>query len=135
MNSSILTASIRGLLALGLVGAFTAAPVQAQQQPAQEAPQLSEQELQTFAEAYVDIGDVRMEMQTRLQNAENEQEASQIQQQANAEMEEILNDHGLSVQEYQEMTQVLNSDPEQRQEFQQIVEELQGGQGGAPPQR
>lgn len=128
-----------GVLAGGLLlaVAFTAAPVHAQQQPApqqpapqQQVPELEPETLETFAEAYLEIGDVRMEMQSRLEGVQDQNEANQIQQEANNQMQEVLGEHDFTVQDYQQITQVLNNDPEQRQEFEQLVAELQEEESG-----
>lgn len=103
------------------------------QQPAPgqgQAMDLSEDELDTFADVYMELDEVRVETETRLQEAEGQQEQSQVQQDANAQMEQILNDHDMTVQEYQRIAQVINLDPEQRQEFEEILEE----KGGSLPQ-
>ena len=117
-----------GVLSCALLVGLFAVPLQAQQQQ-QNVPDLEEETIETFAEAYLEISDVRMDLQASLQNAQDDQQASQLQQQANQEMQAILEDHDMNVQEYQEITQVLNNDPEQRQEFEQVVEELREEEG------
>lgn len=117
-----------GMMFGGLLLAFSAASVQAQQpapQPQQQVQDLEQETLETFAEAYLDIGDVRMEMQSRLENVQDQSQANQIQQEANQQMQAILEEHDLTAQDYQQITQVLNNDPEQRAEFESIVEDLQ----------
>lgn len=131
MKTRNLATGLWGVLTLALLAAFTAAPAQAQQQPAPQAvPELEEGTLETFAEAYLEIDELRMEMQTRLQAVQDAEQANAIQQEANNEMQRVLEEHEISVQEYQEITQVLNTDPEQRQEFEEILQELQTEQGG-----
>lgn len=123
-----LTIAFRGGLVALLAAVLHAAPGAAQQpQPQQDAPEVPEAELETFAEAYADIADIRQELQTELQAAETSEEANQIQQEADSRMQAVLEEHGISVQRYQEITQVLNSNPEQRQEFEQILAEIDGG--------
>lgn len=117
------------MTALALGALLIAVPAEAQQpqpQGQEDLPEIPEEKLETFAEAYLEIDQVRAEMQMEMQTAEDQTEASQIQQEANAQMEAILDDHGFDVQEYQQITQVLNVDPEQREKFQAILEEEQG---------
>lgn len=126
------------LVAGTLLVAFAAAPVQAQQQPApapqqQDVPELEEETLETFAQAYLEVGEVRMELQNELQTTQDQEEANRIQQEANNRMQEVLESHGMTVQDYQQVTQVLNSDPEQRQEFEALVEEIQEENGAGQP--
>lgn len=121
-----------------LLVAFAAVPVQAQQQPApapqqQDVPELGEETLETFAQAYLEVGEVRMELQNELQTTQDQEEANRIQQEANNRMQEVLESHGMTVQDYQQITQVLNSDPEQRQEFEATVEEIQEENGAGQP--
>ncbi|MFP3947521.1 MAG: DUF4168 domain-containing protein [Gemmatimonadota bacterium] len=123
---------------LFLALAFAVAPVQAQQpapqpqpdqqQQQQDVPELEGETLESFAEAYIEIGDVRTEMQSELEGVQDQSEANEIQQDANEQMQTILEEHDLTVEDYQQITQVLNQDPEQRQEFEALVQELQEDQ-------
>lgn len=128
--SRALTIALRGVfLAIVAVGLTTAAaPAQqpTQQEQQQDVEDVPEDELRTFAEAYAEIADIRRQMQSDLQEAENRDEATQIQQDADQEMQGILQENGISVERYQEITQILNADPEQRQEFEQILQEVRG---------
>lgn len=126
------TMILRSLLLFFLAAGLMAAPAtaQEQQQPAQEMEEIPEAELETFAEAYIEIMDVRMDLEAQLQAAEDAEQANQLQQQANQEMLVILEEHEIDTRRYQEIVQVLTADPEQRQAFEAIVEELTEGEGG-----
>ncbi len=91
---------------------------------AQEAPDRAE--LETFAEAYVEIGEVRAEMSPALAAAETAEEANALQEQANDRMMSILEENDMTVDRYSAITNILNSDEELRAEFEEIYAELTG---------
>ena len=72
----------------------------------------------------LDVTEVQEELQQTLAGIENPEEASQVQQQANLEMEEILDEYDLTAQRYSEVVTVLDMDPELNAEFQQILDEI-----------
>lgn len=122
-------------LLLTLLAAFlVVAPAQleAQNQGRQtmpEAPPIEDGELRTFAHVYLDVAEVRNDLETNLEGA-GETEAQQLQQEAQTEMRTILEESELSVERYTQIGQILNVDPEQRAEFQAVVEEIQEDEGG-----
>ncbi len=72
----------------------------------------------------LDVTEVQEELQQTLAGIENPEEASQVQQQANLEMEEILDEYDLTAQRYSEVVTVLDMDPEMNAEFQQVLDEI-----------
>lgn len=102
----------------------------AQQPPAQQPPaqqptaDVSDQELRTFAEVYVSIQDLQTELQTELEEAETVEEEMQVQEDLDVEARQVLDEHGMSIEDYQRMTQLVNTNPEVRTEFDQILEEV-----------
>lgn len=118
------------VLALALIGVpgLVLAPDAAAQQQRPEQPQqqieVSDDELESFAKAYLAIQEVRQRVETQMQEAESPQEAQQLQQQGNAEMVQIVEDHDLEVQRYSQIGTALNQDPELSQRFRAIMEEL-----------
>lgn len=112
-------------------------PPQGQQAPAPgpgQAQDLSDEEIETFADVYIALDEVRVETQGRLEEAEGQEEQAQIQQEASTEMEGILEEHGMTIQEYQRIAQAIELDPEQRQQFVEVLEE-KGGSLPQPPQQ
>lgn len=122
------------------VAAFTAAlvlapPALAQQgqQGAQQAPdiEVSDDELQTFAEAHLDVQEVRAEMEEAIQSAEDPETAQTIQQQSNRQMAAVIQEeHGMEVDRYTQIARAINQDPELHREFQSILDELTDDEGG-----
>ncbi|WP_017940584.1 MULTISPECIES: DUF4168 domain-containing protein [unclassified Thioalkalivibrio] len=92
--------------------------------PMQQAPEvdLSEQEIDTFVSAFVAVQEVREDFADRLQNAEDETEAQSMQQEAQDEMVNAVEDAGMSVEEYNEVAMALQNDPELMQEVQERAE-------------
>lgn len=76
-----------------------------------------------FITAYVEIRDVQQEYTKKLQNVEDKSKAQQLQEQAQAEMVDIVEDNGLTVKEYNQLVNAIGNDPELRQEIEQKVQE------------
>ncbi len=112
------------------VGAVFASPAEAQipgdQPGAQEVPEIPQEDLETFADIYIDVDEVRQDLEMRMGAADSPEEAQQIQQEANELMTGIVEEHGMTVERYTEITEVLNADPEQHQEFVEILEQRSG---------
>ncbi|OOC48273.1 DUF4168 domain-containing protein [Thioalkalivibrio versutus] len=92
--------------------------------PMQEAPEvdLSEEDIDTFVSAFVAVQEVREDFADRLQSAEDETEAQSMQQEAQDEMVNAVEDSGMSVEEYNEVAMALQNDPELMQEVQERAE-------------
>ncbi|WP_026287448.1 DUF4168 domain-containing protein [Thioalkalivibrio sp. ALJ24] len=90
----------------------------------QEAPEvdLSDEDIDTFVEAFVSVQQVREDFADRLQEAEDETQAQQMQQEAQDEMVSAVEDAGMSVEEYNEVAMALQNDPELMQEVQEQAE-------------
>lgn len=134
---SVSTPRIAAVLAFTAL--LVAAPLQAQSQgqgqsgaSAQETPQIAEQELRSYARAYLQIADVRAQLQQKVTQASGEEEKSAVRQEANQQMATILREEGISVQRYREITSVLNADPQQRQAFSSMVQEMRAQDDDGP---
>lgn len=117
-------------------------PPQEQEQPPQqeaqpmpqeeEIPDVSESQIDAFVDAHVAVNDVREEYTERLQAAEDQEEAQQLQQEANEAMTSAIEDSGMDVEEYEEVAMAVNADPEVRDEVMQRLDE-EGVDTGAQP--
>lgn len=87
-----------------------------QQEPGMEQPQqqadFSDEELQQFVDLQDEIGAVREEYVSRIEAADSEDEARQLQQEAQSEMVDTIEAAGMSVQEYNAIAVAYNSNPE-----------------------
>lgn len=106
-------------------------PPAAGQQQQEDLPEIDEETKEKFLEAYADIIEIQNEYVGRLQNAESEDEAMELQQQAQEEMQTAVTENDLTVEEYNQVIQVASSDPELMAELEEAVGGEQGGaQGG-----
>lgn len=122
---------ISGLTALMMMVAYTSnataqevpetAPVQ---EPAPAAAELTDDELRTFARAYVEVQELGLEHQAARVTASSAEEAEALDQRAQADMTAALESHGITVEEYAETVQALNDDPELQARFGSILETL-----------
>ncbi|MBS3800053.1 MAG: DUF4168 domain-containing protein [Thioalkalivibrio sp.] len=83
---------------------------------------LSEEQIDTFVSAFVAVQEVRNDFSERLQEAEGESEAQSMQQEAQDEMVQAVEDSGMTVEEYNEVAMALQNDPELMQEVQERAE-------------
>ena len=88
----------------------------------QQQADFSDDELQDFVALQDEIGEVREEYVSQIEAAESEDEARQLQQEAQTEMVEVIEDAGMSVEEYNAIAVAYNSDPS----VQERVDELAG---------
>ncbi|BAZ95347.1 hypothetical protein TspCOW1_28040 [Thiohalobacter sp. COW1] len=91
-------------------------PPAAQQPGGATAPQvdLSDQEISQFKAAFDEISTIRQAYAGELQNAEDPNKARELQQRAQSEMVEAVEDSGLSVQDYNRIAGAIQQDPELR---------------------
>ncbi|MFW6139659.1 MAG: DUF4168 domain-containing protein [Spirochaetota bacterium] len=95
-----------------------------QQQQQQQQTDFSEKELEKFAKAFIKIRDIQEEYSNALSEAENEQEAQELQGKYMDKMIKVVRDEGLSVEKYNQITRALQSDPEIKEEIMELVESL-----------
>lgn len=100
----------------------TPPPQQQQERPQPQMPQqqqanieVSDAEVDKFANVYNQTADVRQEYTQKLQNAEDQQEAQQIQREANEEIKSVIEESPLTVERYQEIARATAQDTELRQ--------------------
>lgn len=96
----------------------------AQQQGAQQQPpadvDVSDAELQSFAEARTAITEIQQDYSQRMQNADDPEKANELQQQANEEMIGAVEDTGLDVESFNTIAMAVQNDPELQQKLEQI---------------
>ncbi|MDX1589156.1 MAG: DUF4168 domain-containing protein, partial [Oleiphilaceae bacterium] len=68
-------------------------------------------ELETFVELQDKIGTVRDDYVSRIESADSEDKARELQQEAQSKMVEVIEDAGMNVQEYNAIAVAYNSDP------------------------
>jgi hypothetical protein len=126
MPSRFTTTAAAALLALGL----TAAPALAQDQQAPAAADITDEQLDQFAEAALAVNQVGREYASRLQSVEDESQAEQIRAEAQEAMVEAVREEGLSVDEYNAIYAAAENDEEVNAAIQALLQEKQQNSGG-----
>ena len=80
-------------------------------QPAAQAPDVSDEKLQSFAVALAEVEKIKQEYSQRLQTADSQEEQQQIQNEAGQKMLQAVEGKGISVDEYNQIIQSAQSDP------------------------
>lgn len=125
MKLKVLTAAIA--LALSTAGMSAVAQDQGQQQQQsqgqsqgqsmgapkqQQNADFSDKELKNFVELQDKIGKVREKYVSQIESAESEDKARELQQKAQTEMVEVIENQGMSVEEYNAIAVAYNSNPD-----------------------
>lgn len=116
--------AVAGTLMIGSV----AVAQEAAQQSQQSAPQtieVSDQQLQQFADAQMEIASIQKDFRSRLQNVEDPQKAQELQREANEEMTTAVEEVGLDVESFNQIAMSIQNDPELQQELTQMLQEQQ----------
>jgi len=111
-RTSQLLAGVTGAVMLMGAGLFEA---RAQQQPQPQPAVPSEfslSEIETFADAAVEVRQVQQDFDTQVQGAQDAEEIEELQQQAQQDAEQAIEGNGLSVDEYNAIVQAANQDPQ-----------------------
>lgn len=114
------------MTAFAMLALIWAPNLEAQQPPPpqQQQVEVDDEELTTFARAYLAVDEIRVEIEQRMQNAGSPEEAQQVQQEGNARMVEAVEGEGMDPQRYSQIGTTLNQDAELRERFQAILDEL-----------
>ncbi len=113
---------IAATLALGSAGVASA---QTMEQGAEPRTDWSEQELQSFAAAAVGVDEVFARWRDDIAEAETAEEANEMQQQASEEAAEVVEEEGLTIEEYNEINQAIQADPQLYEQVIQLIEQEQ----------
>jgi hypothetical protein len=116
----------RSLLTLGLAAllAFGAAPVGAQD--AAVPAEFSQQQIEAFAGAAVEMRRLHEELGARMREAVDSDELARLQLEAQAEAVQIVETNGLSADDYRAIVAAANRDPELRATIVALMQERSG---------
>lgn len=116
--------------ALGLATALSAAPALAEDYgydtpPPQEqqAVPVSEAKLDQFVTALNEVHSIRNEAAEELEATTDPQDAQQVQQKAQQQMIEAVEEAGLTIEEYNQIATMMSSDPELQERISARLEE------------
>ena len=119
MKKSLASISLSILIALASSSALAQEETQANAQTApQAAPQtieITEAAVDKFIEVLQDVESIRGKYVERLQDAEDQQTAMEIQQEAQEKMVEKVQSSGMTVQQFNMITQAAQQSPEIQQ--------------------
>jgi hypothetical protein len=109
-RSSLVIAGVTAAV-MFLGAGLSAAHAQEQQQPAMP-QQLTQGQIESFAEAALDVQQVHQDLNAQMQSAQDTQEVERLQEQARQNAQRAIEDNGLSVDEYNGILQAANQDPQ-----------------------
>ncbi|SRR5690625_579532 len=92
----------------------------AQGAAAQQQVEVTDDQLQTYAEAEQKVQEIRDDFQQKMPNAESPEEAQTLQQEAQQEMVSAVEDAGLTVEEYNQIASLMQTNPELRQRMESL---------------
>ncbi|MCJ0975941.1 DUF4168 domain-containing protein [Pseudomonas sp. PS1] len=97
------------------VSAQQATPAPATQPaPAMQASDISDKQLESFADSLGEIMEIRQDFTAKLEKTGDPAEAQQLQQEANEKMMNTVQDNDLSIEEYNAINQAVQNDPKLR---------------------
>lgn len=114
--------ALAGFAAVLVLVLGTASGVPAQEQAVTPPATVSEDQVEAFADAAVAVQRVEQDFSARLQEVETQEEAEQLQQQAQTEAVQAVEESGLSLPEYYAVLDAANADPEL---YAMLVERIQ----------
>ena len=91
---------------------------------APEGEAVSDEELEAFAEAYLEVEDVQQELEAELHAAQSNEEAQEIQQRAIAEIRDAVEETGMDFETYGLIAQRLQQDPALIQRVESTIEQM-----------
>ena len=116
--------AIVAVLAVTPAFAQTGYPDQAAEQQMQPQTQnFDESTLNNFATTVVELGEIQDRYSQRLQGAQDQEQAVEIQQKMNDEMIETVHDQGLDVETYNAIANQMSTNPDFQQRVEQMIEE------------
>lgn len=87
---------------------------QSQGQQAPQAQQFSDDKIEQFAASFGEIMEIRQEFSAKLEQTDDADKARKLQQEASQQMVGVIEDHDISVNEYNAIAQQMQADPELR---------------------
>ncbi|MDQ2076592.1 DUF4168 domain-containing protein [Marinimicrobium sp. ABcell2] len=129
----IKTTLLAFLTAIGLMLGSTVASAQApQQQPPGGQPQamdVSDEDVNNFVDAYISVQEINQEYTQRLQDVDDPEQATELQQEAQNKMQEAISDAGLSISEYQQIANQAGQDEQLRNQIEEaLTSQIEGQQ-------
>ena len=117
---------LAGAMALGMaVAAPTGVMAQDSQSQAEPRTDWSDQKLQGFVTAALDVQSVYEEWRPRIDEAENAENAQEMRQKANDSAVQAVEESPISVEEYTEINRAMQTNPEFYEEVRTLLDAAQ----------
>ena len=116
------------LMMFALILSFGLTAAMAQQSQMQQPPadiDVSDQQLEQFADAQVSIIEIQQDFSERLQGVEDPERAQELQVQANEEMTSAVDEAGLDVESFNTIAMAIQNDPELQQRLTEMLQNTQ----------
>src|SRR5690625_8049712 len=78
---------------------------------------VSQEEVDNFVEAYMSVQEINQDYTQQLQDVEDSDQATQLQQEAQGKMQDAISEAGLSIAEYQQIANQAGKDEQLRQQI------------------
>lgn len=92
-------------------------------QSQQQAEDFSDEDLQQFVDLQDEIGDIREDYVGQIEDADSEDKARELQQEAQSAMVEAIEAAGMSVQDYNAIAVAYNSNPDVQERVDEMADE------------
>lgn len=95
--------------------------------PSQEAPQaaIDGSQLEPFAGAYKEVTEIHTAYKQRILESTDPAQTDNLQQEANQKMNQVVKDHGLTVEAYNKIFKAILKDPALKEEFLTVLNRTQ----------
>lgn len=111
------------IFAASVAHAQQSAPAAPEADVPQNAADINAEMKEKFVNAYGDIMSIQMRYAEQLQTVTDQDEASSLQQQAQAEMQDAVTANDMSIQQYNQIIQLAAADEELMAELETAIEE------------
>ncbi|WP_447971683.1 DUF4168 domain-containing protein [Nitrospira sp. M1] len=112
---------VSSLLVLLPLGTISAQPVESQ--PAPE--QLAGEKLEPFAGAYKQVSEINASYKEQIVEAGDPAKTQALQEEANEKMNQAVQDHGLSIEDYNTIFKAILNDEKLKEEFMTVLNRTQ----------
>lgn len=94
------------------------------QQPAAPTTNVSDTEINKFAEIYVDVEKTRNELSQEMGQAESQENAQEVQAKMRDKIIATIEEHGWSLEDYNRVATAISNDEEMREQAMAVIERI-----------
>ena len=93
--------------------------------PSRAASQVTDQQLETYAVAALEVQKINQTYQPKISQAESPEEQKILYDKATQEMTQAIRENGMSIEQYNQLTTVVQSNPDLSTKLQSYIEKKQ----------